>query len=132
MRVDVGRGSLDDPIAISTVDLGPDEEELVLEVLRSGRLAQGPMVERLEAAFSALVGTRHTIATSSGTTALVAAIEALQLQPGDEVLTSPFTFAATLNAILEAGATATFADIGDDFAMDADLAASAVTIARAR
>jgi perosamine synthetase len=114
-------------IPMSAIYLGAEEEALVLEVLRSGRLAQGPMVERFEAAFCALVGTRHAIATSSGTTALVASIEALQLQPGDEVLTSPFTFAATLNSVLDAGVTATFADIGDDFAIDADLAAAAVT-----
>jgi perosamine synthetase len=114
-------------IAISSVELGDEEEQLVLEVLRSGRLAQGPMVARLEEAFAGLVGTRHAIATSSGTTALVAAIEAMELQPGDEVLTSPFTFAATLNAILEAGATATFADIGDDFAVDPAAVSTALT-----
>ncbi len=107
-------------VPISSVQLGEDEQQLVLEVLQSGRLAQGPMVARLEEAFTKLIGTRHAVATSSGTTALVAAIEALDLQPGDEVLTSPFTFAATLNAILEAGATATFADIGGDFALDPD------------
>lgn len=112
-------------IPISKCELGEQEEALVLEVLRSGHLAQGPMVERLESAFSDLVGTRHALAMSSGTTALVAAIEALELDPGDEVLTSPFTFAATLNAILESGATATFADVGDDFNLDpTDVAAS--------
>jgi perosamine synthetase len=114
-------------IPISSVEMGPEEEALVLEVLRSGRLAQGPMVERLESAFCDLVSTRHAIATSSGTTALVAAIEALDLERGDEVITSPFTFAATLNAVLAAGATATFADIGDDFAIDPGAAAEAVT-----
>jgi len=50
-------------IPISTVELGLEEEELVLEVLRSGHLAQGPMVERLESEFCRLVGTRHAIAT---------------------------------------------------------------------
>jgi dTDP-4-amino-4,6-dideoxygalactose transaminase len=85
------------------------------------------MVERLEAAFCTLVGTRHAIATSSGTTALVAAIEALRLEPGDEVLTSPFTFVATLNAILEAGATATFVDVGDDFTIDAALVDASIS-----
>jgi perosamine synthetase len=114
-------------IPISSVELGDEEEQLVLEVLRSGRLAQGPMVARLEEAFAGLVGTRHAIATSSGTTALVAAIEALELQPGDEVLTSPFTFVATLNAVLEAGATASFVDIGDDFAIDPASVSAAIS-----
>jgi perosamine synthetase len=106
-------------IQLSPVHLGEEEERLVLEVLRSGRLAQGPMVERLEAAFRELVGTTHAVAVNSGTSALVAALQALELGPGDEVITSPFTFAATLNAIIEVGATARFADILDaDFTVD--------------
>ena len=114
------------PIRISSVEMGEEEEALALEVLRSGRLAQGPMVERLEDEFRALTGTAHAIAVSSGTTAIVAALEALEIGTGDQVLTSPFTFVATLNAILEAGAVATFADIGDDFTIPA--AAVAVSI----
>ncbi len=69
------------------------------------------MVDRLERAFSALCSVRHAVAVSSGTTALVAALEAIGIRDGDEVITTPFTFAATLNAILESGATARFADI---------------------
>jgi len=90
----------------------------VLEVLRSGMLAQGPMVARLEAAFAEMAGTAHAVAVSSGTVALVAALQALGIGPGDEVVTSPLTFAATLNAILQVGATARFADVGDDLTMD--------------
>lgn len=105
-------------IEVSAIELGVEEERLVLEVLRSGRLAQGPMVARFEEAFRETTGTRHAVAVSSGTTALVACLQALDLGPGDEVVTSPFTFVATLNAILEAGATARFADIGDDFTVD--------------
>lgn len=105
-------------IPISKIDVR-DAEPLVVEVLRSGSLAQGPMVERLEQAFAEVVGVPHAVAVNSGTTALVAALKVLDLQPGDEVITSPFTFVATLNAILEAGATARFADIReDDFAVD--------------
>jgi len=107
------------PIAISSVEMGEEEEALALEVLRSGRLAQGPMVERLEAEFRALAGTAHAVAVSSGTAALVAALEGLGVGPGDEVLTSPFTFVATLNAILEAGAVATFVDVADDLTIPA-------------
>jgi len=113
-------------IPISSVELGEEEEQLVIEVLRSGRLAQGPMVERLEARFCEMTGAAHSVAVTSGTTALVAAIEALDLEPGAEVLTSPFTFVATLNAILEAGAVARFVDIGDDFNMDPAGLASAI------
>lgn len=107
------------PIAITEVRLGEAEEQLVLGVLRSGRLVQGPMVERLEDAFAAICSVGHAVAVSSGTAALVAALEALGIGDGDEVVTTPFTFAATLNAILEAGATARFADIdADDFTLD--------------
>ena len=105
-------------IPITTVRFGAEEEALLLEVIRSGQLAQGPMVARFEATCAEMAGTSHAVAVNNGTTALVLAIEALQLRPGDEVITSPFTFVATLNAILEAGATARFADIGDDFNID--------------
>jgi perosamine synthetase len=98
-------------IPISAIRLDEDVEKLVLEVVRSGHLVQGPMVERLEAAFSEACEVRHAIAVNSGTTALVAAMQALGVGPGDEVITSPFTFVATVNAVLEAGATARFADI---------------------
>jgi dTDP-4-amino-4,6-dideoxygalactose transaminase len=105
-------------IPITVVDV-KDAEPLVLEVLRSGVIAQGPMVKRFEDAFAAVAGVPHAVAVNSGTTALVASLQVLDLQPGDEVITSPFTFVATLNAILEAGATAKFADIrADDFNID--------------
>ncbi|MFL6244366.1 MAG: DegT/DnrJ/EryC1/StrS family aminotransferase [Acidimicrobiia bacterium] len=108
-----------EPISIAEVRLGAHEEQLALEVLRSGHLVQGPMVDRLERAFAELCSVQHGIAVSSGTTALVAALEVLGLGNGDEVVTSPFTFAATLNAILESGATARFADIdGATFTLD--------------
>jgi perosamine synthetase len=114
-------------IPITTVRFGLEEEELVLEVLRSGQLAQGAYVERFEREFAALHGVKHAVAVNNGTTALVVAMEALAIGPGDEVITSPFTFVATLNAILESGATARFADIGSDFNIDVESLASAVT-----
>ena len=114
-------------IPISTVSLGPEVEAEVLKVLRSGMIAQGPVVAEFERRFAELTGVRHAVAVNNGTTALVAALQVLDLKEGDEVLTTPFTFVATLNAILEAGATATFADIGeDDFNLDATAAAAAV------
>jgi perosamine synthetase len=107
-----------DPVPISVVDIGSEEEAMVVEVLRSGRLAQGPMVEQLEREFASIHGVDHAVAVNNGTTALVAAIQAFELRPGDEVITTPFSFVATLNAILEAGATARFADVTDDFCID--------------
>ncbi len=114
-------------IPITTVKFGPEEEREVLEVLRSGSIAQGPKVARLEDEFARMHGARHAIAVNNGTTALVAALQALDLGPGDEVVTSPFTFVATLNAILETGATATFADIRfEDFNVDPASVAQAI------
>lgn len=114
-------------IPITVVDVA-DAESLVVEVLRSGSIAQGPMVKRFEEGFAKVAGTKHAVAVNSGTTALVASLQVLDLAPGDEVITSPFTFVATLNAILEAGATVRFADINaDDFNINPDHVAAAVT-----
>jgi dTDP-4-amino-4,6-dideoxygalactose transaminase len=106
-------------IPVSAVSLGPEVEASVVEVIRSGMLAQGPKVAELERRFAELTGARHVVAVNNGTTSLIAAMSVLDLQPGDEVVTSPFTFVATLNAILAAGATARFADISlTDFNLD--------------
>ncbi|MCU1419766.1 MAG: aminotransferase [Homoserinimonas sp.] len=115
-------------IPITSVRFGTEEEELVLQVLRSGSIAQGPMVKRFEDRFAELTGVKHAVAVNNGTTALVAALQVMDLEPGDEVLTTPFTFVATVNAILEAGATATFADIrDDDFNIDPASVAERIT-----
>ncbi len=113
-------------IPFASVEVGSEEERLVLELLRSKQLTQGPMVSRLEEAFASVAGTRHAVAVTSGTTALVAALTAIGVGPGDTVITSPLTFGATLNAILETGATARFVDIGDDFTLDPDAVAAAI------
>jgi dTDP-4-amino-4,6-dideoxygalactose transaminase/acetyltransferase-like isoleucine patch superfamily enzyme len=109
-----------DTIPVSKVIVGEDEERGVLEVLRSGMLAQGEKVAALEDAFAAAHQVAHAVAVSNGTVALTAALRALGIGPGDEVITTPFSFNATLNAILEVGATARFADIRDDFTIDPD------------
>jgi dTDP-4-amino-4,6-dideoxygalactose transaminase len=113
-------------IAISQPQYGEMEEKLVLEVLRSGRLVQGPMVERFEHDVRDVVGTRHAIAVDNGTNALIAALLAHGIGAGDEVITSPFTFVATLNAILHVGATPRFVDIGEDFNLDPTRIAEAI------
>jgi dTDP-4-amino-4,6-dideoxygalactose transaminase len=105
-------------VPIADPQLGEIEEKLVLEVLRSGRLAQGEMVERFEEAVAEVVGVEHAIAVNNGTSALIAAMVAAGIGPGDEVITTPLTFIATLNAILFVGATPRFADVGDDFNID--------------
>ncbi len=114
-------------IAVGEPILGDLEEKLVLEVLRSGQLTQGPMVERFERAVAETVGAPHAVAVNNGTSALLAALLAHGIGPGDEVVTSPFTFVATLNTILFVGATPRFADIGDDFAIDPERLDEAIT-----
>lgn len=98
-------------IPISKPYIGEAEKQAVLEVLESGMLVQGPRVARLEERFAALCGTRHAIATSSGTTALHVALLAHGIGPGDEVITSPFTFIASANSIVYVGAKPVFVDI---------------------
>lgn len=116
---DDGPTATDASIPLTKVMLGEDEERLVIQVLRSGQIAQGPMVKRLESLFAERCGVAHAIAVNSGTTALLAALKAHGIGPGDEVITSPLTFVATLNAILDCGATPRFADIDDvDFTID--------------
>jgi len=105
-------------IRISDPELGSDVEDLVLGVLRSGHLAQGPVVECFESLCAEMAGTRHAVAVSNGTASLEVAFEALGIGPGDEVITSPLTFAATLNAALRSGATVRFADVRSDYTID--------------
>lgn len=108
-------------IPISAPVLGTPEEELLLEVVRSRRLVQGSMVERFENQIRTIVGTPHAVAMNNGTSGLIAALLAHGIGPGDEVITSPFTFVATLNAILLVGAMPRFVDIGDDYNINPNL-----------
>ncbi len=114
-------------IFLTSVRLGAAEEQAVLDVLRSGRLTGGERVAEFERRFAAAHGATHAVAVCNGTAALVAALRAHGIGPGDEVITAPLTFAATLNAILEVGATARFADVGDDLTIDAAAVAAIVT-----
>jgi len=115
-------------IPISTVRFGPDVEQSVLDVLRSGQITQGAKVAEFERAFAELSGVPHAIAVNNGSTALTAALCGLEIGPDDEVLTSPFTFIATVNAVLATGARVRFADIrSEDFALDPGAVAEALT-----
>src|SRR5262245_45637354 len=107
-----------DVIAISRPTFGPEEEAAVLAVMRSGQFAQGEQVRRFEAAFAAATGASFAVATSNGTTALLLALLAHGVGPGDEVITSPLTFIATANAIVQAGARPVFADVDDSLNLD--------------
>lgn len=115
-------------IPISAPDLRSEDYQAVLEVLKSGTLTQGPQVEALEARFTEICGVEHAVAVSSGTAALYLALKAQGLGPGDEVITTPFSFIATANSILWAGATPVFVDIREDtFNMDPSLIEPVVT-----
>lgn len=98
-------------IPIAKPLIGEEEKQAVLAVLDSGMLAQGPRVAEFEEAFAAFCGVKHAIATSSGTTALHVALLAHGIGPGDEVITTPFTFIASANAVLYVGARPVFVDI---------------------
>lgn len=107
-------------IRIAEPDIGKEEEDLVLQAMRSGQLTQGPMVERLENLTAEMAGTESAVAVCNGTASLELILETLEVGPGDEVITTPFTFAATLNVIIRSGATPRFAEIGPDFNIDPD------------
>ena len=98
-------------IPLSKPDLSALEEEMLILTLRSGRLAMGPMTEEFEKAIAHRAGCRHAVAVSSGTAGLHLALLALGIGPGDEVVTTPFSFVASANAILYVGAKPVFVDI---------------------
>jgi len=117
-----------EPIPLGRPDIGAREEELVLQVLRSGRLSLGPMLERFERQLADWLGTEDAIAVSSGTAALHLGVRALGWGPGDEVITSPFSFVASANCLLYEGATPRFCDIDPvTLGLDPDAARTAAT-----
>jgi dTDP-4-amino-4,6-dideoxygalactose transaminase len=115
-------------IPIAKPVISDREKELVMEVLNSGMLVQGPKVAALEEAFAEVCEVEHAIATTSGTTALHVALLAHGIGEGDEVITTPFTFIASANSILFTGAKPVFVDIeADTYNIDPDLIEAAVT-----
>ena len=104
-------GMATEAIRISNPLIGPEEQAAVAAVLSSGNLVQGAQVADFEQAFAGMLGVPHAVAVSSGTAALQLGLQSLGIGPGDEVITTPFSFIATANAILYTGATPVFADI---------------------
>jgi perosamine synthetase len=116
-----------EPIPLARPELGEREEELALEVLRSGRLSLGPMGERFERALAEWLGVEDAVAVSSGTAGLHLGVRALGWGEGDEVLTSPFSFVASANCLLYEGARPVFCDV-DPLTLDLDPAAAAAAL----
>jgi len=98
-----------------------------MSVLKSGMLAQGAKVEEFENEFAKYIGTKYAVAYSSGTSALHGSYIACGIKEGDEVITTPFTFAATTNMIKAVGAIPVFVDIKDDFNIDEALIEAHIT-----
>ena len=115
-------------IPVARPDIGPEEIAAVTEVLESGMLAGGRRVAELEERCAAFIGTKHAIAVSNGTVALMCIFEGLGLGPGDEVITVGHTFNATVSSILSTGATPVFVDIErDTYVIDTDRIEAAIT-----
>lgn len=103
--------AVEEDIPLAQPVIGEREEELVLEVLRSGQLSLGPRIPAFEQAFAAFVGAKHASAVSSGTAGLHLGLRAVGVKDGDEVVTSPFSFVASANAAIFERARPVFADI---------------------
>jgi perosamine synthetase len=114
-------------IPLSSPWLDEREEQLVLEVLRSGRLSLGPTIDRFEEAFAEAVGAPYAAAVSSGTAGLHLLCHIAGFGPGDEVITSPISFVASANCFIFEGATPVFADI-DPRTLNLDPAATEAAI----
>jgi perosamine synthetase len=121
-------GTTTEVIPLAQPVLGPEEEAAVIEVLRSGQLSLGPRVPAFEQAFAAWLGAEQACAVASGTAGLHLGLRAVGVSDGDEVVTSPFSFVASANAVLFERARPVFADIdARTLNLDPDAAAAAVT-----
>ncbi|HUU32461.1 MAG TPA: aminotransferase class I/II-fold pyridoxal phosphate-dependent enzyme, partial [Vicinamibacterales bacterium] len=112
--------------------IGQAEIDEVVATLQSGWLSTGPRVTRFEQAFAAYVGAPYAVALNSCTAALHLALLALEVGPGDEVVTTPMTFCATANVVIHTGATPRFADIDPVTWNLSPAAAAAATTPRTR
>ncbi|MFC7045299.1 DegT/DnrJ/EryC1/StrS family aminotransferase [Halobacteriaceae archaeon GCM10025711] len=114
-------------IHVANPVLEAPEKEQVAAVLDSGMIADGDEVRTFEDEFAAYAGTEHGVATSNGTTALHTALEAVGVEPGEKVVTTPFSFIATANAVRHAGGVPVFADIDpDSYNLDPDAVEAAL------
>ncbi|GAI33341.1 unnamed protein product, partial [marine sediment metagenome] len=98
-------------IPLSRPDITEREIEAVCAVLRTPNLSLGPKLAEFEAAFAEYIGRKRAVAVNSGTSGLFLCMLALDIGPGDEVITTPFTFIASATPIMMAGATPVFVDI---------------------
>jgi len=115
-------------IPVASPQMGPEEKQAVLDVLDSGQLAQGPVVEAFEREFAAWCGVKHAVAVNSGTAALHLTMLGHGIGEGDEIITSPFTFVASANAALFVGARPVFVDIEKEtYCMDPARVEAAIT-----
>lgn len=94
--------------------IGEDDIRAVISTLKSDWLTQGPAIDEFEKAVASFCGAKYAVVVSSGTAALHAAFNAIGIGPGDEVITTPLTFAATSNAVVYCGGTPVFVDIDED------------------
>ena len=122
-----GAGTTTEVIPLAQPVLGPEEEAAVIEVLRSGQLSLGPRVPAFERAFAAWLGAEHACAVASGTAGLHLGLRAVGVSDGDEVVTSPFSFVASANAVLFERARPVFADI-DARTLNLDPGAAAAAV----
>jgi perosamine synthetase len=119
---------VNEPIPLARPELGPREEELLLEVVRSGSLSLGPKLGQFEHDFGAWLGGGYAVAVSSGTAALHLGVRAMDWGEGDEIVTTPLSFIATANSILYEGAKPVFCDIDPvTFNINPEAAVAAVT-----
>ncbi|MDO5814533.1 MAG: DegT/DnrJ/EryC1/StrS family aminotransferase [Methanobrevibacter sp.] len=115
-------------VPIAKPIIGDEEIENVVEVMKSGMIAQGPKVEEFEQKFAEWVGADYGIAVNSGTAALHTALLACGIEEGDEVITTPFTFIASGNSIVYTGAKPVFADIDlKTYTLDPDTVEDLIT-----
>jgi dTDP-4-amino-4,6-dideoxygalactose transaminase len=128
MAVGLSVNESTEPIVFGAPHIGEEEIAEMVHTLRSGWLGTGPKTHQFEHQFANYVGAHFALGTNSGTAALHLALDALGVGPGDEVITTPLTFAATANVIEHVGATPVFVDVRpDDGNIDPSAVLAAVT-----